>query len=434
MDATEALQRPVRGPPPRPEAEGGTRAGQITSSSWASGRAPTETGSPGISPGVSPGRVRVRRMLISTTSWARNSSRAQSSATRRRAIAAGQAQQVVAAPQEPGEQAGHLEPEDLADALEPAERDQHALLAVVERRRAAGRPGRPGCSAPRAAPRGRRAGRWPASAGRSRVEDRGAVAERPDAFEARDREGGIGPEPAPARRGGRQAREDRMWGVADRADDGRGRDLLPSSSSTRSGSTRRAAVRARVGRRPAPASRRVAAQAFAELVQHECAAVDKDDLGRGSVGEGPAGGVQQVVSSAATSTPVDPPPTTTNVSSALALRVGLGARLLEHRQGTVAEVERVAQAPEPDRVLGHAGHGAEVGDAAERQDERVVGDGERPRRRRRRTGRPAPSVSIASMWPTSTSRPGASAAAGTTTWVVSIVPEMMSASSGWNTK
>ena len=59
-----------------------------------------------------------------------------------------------------------------------------------------------------------------------------------------------------------------------------------------------------------------------------------------------------------------------------ASRVGLVGRFLELGQGAVAEVERVAECPHTDRVLGHAGHRAEVGDAPERDHEGVVRDAE----------------------------------------------------------
>ena len=43
----------------------------------------------------------------------------------------------------------------------------------------------------------------------------------------------------------------------------------------------------------------------------------------------------------------------------------------------VPEVERVAQAPDAQGVLGHARHGPEIRDAPEGDDQRVIADGER---------------------------------------------------------
>ena len=42
--------------------------------------------------------------------------------------------QVVASPEKPAQQTADLDPEDVAHRLEPADRDQHAQLPIVERR------------------------------------------------------------------------------------------------------------------------------------------------------------------------------------------------------------------------------------------------------------------------------------------------------------
>ena len=55
-------------------------------------------------------------------------------------------------------------------------------------------------------------------------------------------------------------------------------------------------------------------------------------------------------------------------------RISFEARLLEHVERPVAQVERVAQGPDADGVLGHAGHRAKVGDASQRDHELVVRD------------------------------------------------------------
>ena len=70
-----------------------------------------------------------------------------------------------------------------------------------------------------------------------------------------------------------------------------------------------------------------------------------------------------------------------------ARRVVLQACLLEHVEGPIAQVERVAQRAHADGMLGHARHGAEVGHAAQGHDQRFVGDvtASPPERRRRRT-------------------------------------------------
>ena len=58
------------------------------------------------------------------------------------------------------------------------------------------------------------------------------------------------------------------------------------------------------------------------------------------------------------------------------LRIGLDARLLEHLEGAVAQVDRVAEGANRDAVLGHARDRGQVRDPAERDDQRVVVDRE----------------------------------------------------------
>ena len=212
-----------------------------------------------------------------------------------------------------------LDPAHLAHALEPAERDEHALLAVVERERPAAV--EDGEDVPRGVRtfadgvlRGRR--HRPAGLG---IEDRRAIAERPDAIEPRDGEGGVRADPSALVERLRPRRATTGCGalptvlttVAVAM-------IVPSSSSTRSASTR-ASRRFRTSWTPARGQvpRGMPAEAFPELGQDVCTAVDEDDRRLRQASRNVRRAVwRRSTSSAATSTPVDPPPTTTNVRSA----------------------------------------------------------------------------------------------------------------------
>ncbi len=120
---------------------------------------------------------------------------------------------------------------------------------------------------------------------------------------------------------------------------------------------------------------RVPAEAFAEPLQHVVAAVDGDGLGGGERRKGPAGGPQEVFE---LGRDLDPRRATADHDEpqerVQVVRVVLGRCLLEHRERPVAEVEGVAERPDPDRVLDHPGHGPEVRHASEGDHERVIGD------------------------------------------------------------
>jgi hypothetical protein len=101
--------------------------------------------------------------------------------------------------------------------------------------------------------------------------------------------------------------------------------------------------------------------------------VDEDDLRRREGGEGPPGRANEVGElrrdlDARRSAANDDEPQ----ESLPPVGIPLAGGLFQHRQGSVAEVERVAKAPDTQRVVGHAGHCAKVGHAPERDDEGVV--------------------------------------------------------------
>jgi hypothetical protein len=165
-------------------------------------------------------------------------------------------------------------------------------------------------------------------------------------------------------------------GVADRAHHGLGLDGRAVVEDDRVGLDAGESVSERELDAHGPeASRRPSRQPLAELRQDPRPAVDEHDP-RGEVGGRPearGGQVEEVVElgrdfhagRAATDHDERQQP-------AAAVGIGLDRRLLEHVEGTVAEVEGVPERPDPDRVLRHPGHGPEVGDAAEGEDEGVV--------------------------------------------------------------
>ena len=124
--------------------------------------------------------------------------------------------------------------------------------------------------------------------------------------------------------------------------------------------------------------RGMAAEAFPELGQDVCAAVDEDDIRLREARESPPSRMQKVDELCrdldACRSPTDHDE---REERSLPLGIGFVRGLFEHRQCVVAEVERVAQAPDAQCVLGHARHGPEIGDASKCDDQRVIADSER---------------------------------------------------------
>ena len=293
----------------------------------------------------------------------------------------GELEQVVRPPHEPGDEAGHLDASDLAHPPEPAERHEHALLAVVERvggrpsstartLRAAWGPSRTACWAVagdgRPVPGSMIDAQSPSAQTRSSPGTANVASGR-----IQPRESSAPSTPAKPAKAGFGALPTVLITVAVAM-------TLPSSSSHPVGLD---AGQASTEDQPDSCAHqllcRVSAEAIAKLRQDVGPAVDEHDIRFREAGKRPMRGAQQVLElggnfDAGRAAAHDDEREERVAPS----RVGLVGRFLELGQGPVAKVEGVAEGPHADRVLGHPGHRSEVGDASERDHERVVRDAE----------------------------------------------------------
>ena len=253
-----------------------------------------------------------------------------------------------------------LMPLDLAHAPEPAERHEHALLAVVERGRQASVQHRQDVARRvRTLPdRVLGRGRPSASPCPGSTIDR-AITQRPHPFEPGHGERRVeaGQPSASSAPSTPASNPVQVRGVAHCADHRRGRDDLAVVELNQIGLDASQAP-TEVARTPARTSFFVfvPAEAIAELRQDMRPAVDEDDIRLREVGEGPMRGPQQVLELGGNFDAGRPAAHDDEREERIAAgQFRLVGRFLELGQGAVPEVERVAERPHADRVLGHAG-------------------------------------------------------------------------------